>query len=113
MGTIIRLKDGSQETILTGQDLIYLIDTHMGSEMKEAVLDWVNAMEDEHLDDDECIHDLNEMISEDHAHYKSVMKELDKASVRLADLIAAENLDRRAISEVTGKIRSIIRKESR
>lgn len=113
MGTIIKLKDGSLETIFNEEDLIRLIEEHMGREMKEAVIQWVNEVELAHGDDEECIHELNELISEDRAHHKEVMKEMDEVSAVLATLIAEPAQDRKAISEVAGKLRKIIRRERR
>ena len=76
MGNLIRLKVGTIATVLSGEDLLYLIETQMGQEMKEAVVEWMNEIDLQHADDEECIHELNELISEDHAHHKQLMEEL-------------------------------------
>lgn len=111
MGSLITLKDGTIATGLSGEDLLYLIETHMGQEMKEAVVEWMNEIDLQHADDEECIHELNELISEDHAHHKQVMEGLRSEADALSDLICQKDPDRRAISEITGKMRGIIGKE--
>lgn len=111
MGSLITLKDGTLATVLSGEDLLYLIETHMGQEMKEAVVEWMNEIDLQHADDEECIHELNELISKDNAHYKQVMEELRTEAGTLSDLICQKDLDRRAISEIAGKMRGIIGKE--
>lgn len=104
MGRLIELKDGSLQSVLTDQDLLDLIDRYMGQEMKEAVIEWVNEMELQHADDDECIHELNEMISEDHKHYKETMGRIREEAEKLNDLITAKDLDRGKISNAVGAI---------
>ena len=112
MGNLIRLKDGTLETIFSGEDLLYLIETHMGQEMKEAVVEWMNEIDLQHADDEECIHELNELISEDHAHHKQVMKELRSEAEKLSDLICQKDPDRRAMSNAVGRITGIIGQEA-
>lgn len=104
MGNLISLKDGTLATVLSGEDLLDLIETHMGQEMKEAVVKWINEMELEHADDDECIHELNEMIGEDHKWYKETMEKIHTESEKLSSLISEKELDRRAISNTVGAI---------
>lgn len=104
MGKLISLKDGTLATVLSGEDLLDLIETHMGQEMKEAVVEWINEMELEHADDDECIHELNEMIGEDHKRYKETMEKIHTESEKLSSLISEKELDRRAISNTVGTI---------
>ena len=111
MGTLIELKDGTLATVLSGEDLLYLIKTHMGQEMKEAVVEWMNEIDLQHADDEECIHELNELISEDHARHKQVMEELRTEAATLSDLICQKNLDRGAISNTVGRITGIIGQE--
>lgn len=111
MGSLIRLKDGTIATVLSGEDLLYLIETHMGQEMKEAVVEWMNEIDLQHADDEECIHELNELISEDHARHKQVMAKLRTESEKLSSLICQKDLDRRAISNTVGRITGIIGRE--
>ena len=111
MGNLISLKDGTLATVLSGEDLLDLVETHMGQEMKEAVVEWINEMELEHADDDECIHELNEMISEDHKRYKETMEKIHTESEKLNGLITAKDLDRRAISNTVGEISVLAYKE--
>lgn len=112
MGTIIKLKDGSLETVLSGEDLIRLIDKHMGQEMKEAVVEWMNELDLEHADDEECIHELNELISEDHKRYKETMEQIRTEAEKLNGLIAVKDLDREAISNTAGAICVVAHKEA-
>lgn len=111
MGNLISLKDGTLATVLSGEDLLDLIETHMGQEMKEAVVEWVNELDLEHADDEECIHELNEMISEDHKHYKETMEKIHMESDKLSSLISEKELDRRAISNTVGTINLLANKE--
>jgi translation elongation factor EF-4 len=111
MGNLISLKDGTLATVLSGEDLLDLIETHMGQEMKEAVVEWMNEIDLQHADDEECIHELNELISEDHAHYKEVLGKIEEESNKLTDLIVAKELDRRAISNTAGAISMLVNKE--
>ena len=113
MGNLIRLKDGTIATVLSGEDLLYLIETQMGQEMKEAVVEWMSEIDLQHADDEECIHELNELISEDHAHHKQLMEELRTEAGTLADLICQKDLDRSAISHTVGKITCLIGAEVR
>lgn len=111
MGSLIKLKDGTIATVLSGEDLLYLIEAQMGQEMKEAVVEWMNENDLQHADDEECIHELNELISEDRARHKQVMEELRTEAATLSDLICQKDLDRRAISYTVGKITCLIGKE--
>lgn len=111
MGNPISLKDGTLATVLSGEDLLDIIETHMGQEMKEAVVEWLNEMELEHADDEECIHELNEMISEDHKRYKETMEKIHTESEKLSSLISEKELDRRAISNTVGSIRVLAYRE--
>lgn len=111
MGAIIKLKDGSLETVLSGEDLIRLIDKHMGQEMKEAVVEWMNELDLEHADDEECIHELNELISEDHKRYKETMEQIRTEAEKLSSLISEKEMDRRAISNIVGAISVLAHKE--
>lgn len=112
MGSLIKLKDGTIATVLSGEDLLYLIETYMGQEMKEAFVEWMNEIDLQHADDEECIHELNELISEDRARYKRVMEELRREAEKLSGLICQKDLDRRAISNTVGIITCLIGEEA-
>lgn len=112
MGSLIRLKDGTVVPILTNRDLLDLIEIQMGSEVREAVIEYVNGIELEHADDDECIRALNEIISGDHEHYREVMEKIHTEAKKLASLISEKDLDRRAISNTTGAICVIASREA-
>ncbi|MCH3988304.1 MAG: hypothetical protein LKG80_06535 [Lachnospiraceae bacterium] len=111
MGRLITLKDGTLVTVLSEKDLLYLIDTHMGQEMKEAVVEWVNEVDLQHADDEECIHELNEMISEDHARYQETMEKILEEAEKLSSLISEKELDCREIPNMVGAIRALANKE--
>ena len=111
MGNLIRLKDGTIATVLSGEDLLYLIETQMGQEMKEAVVEWMNEIDLQHADDEECIHELNELISEDHKRYKETMEQIRTKVEKLSSLISEKELDRRAISNTVGAISVLANKE--
>ena len=112
MGNLISLKDGTLATVLSGEDLLDLIETHMGQEMKEAVVEWMNELDLEHADDEECIHELNELISKDHKRYKETMEQIRMEAEKLNGLITAKDLDRRAISNTVGAISVLAHREA-
>ncbi|MBQ9612004.1 MAG: hypothetical protein IJV14_05375, partial [Lachnospiraceae bacterium] len=90
MGTIITLKDGSNHTVLTILDLMDLVDTYMGAEMKTAIEEEFNEAELAHADDDEYIRDLEQENKGLRDHHKEVMEKLRDNQSELNDLNECE-----------------------
>ena len=113
MGTIITLKDGSNHTVLTILDLMDLVDTYMGAEMKTAIEEEFNEAQLAHADDDEYIRDLEQENKGLRDHHKEVMEKMREASEKLAYEIRQPVQDRRAISNIAGTIGIITGQELR
>ena len=113
MGNIITLKDGSNHTVFTILDLMDLVDTYMGLEMKTAIIEEFNEAELAHADDDEYIKDLEQENKGQRDHYKEVMEKLRKLSEELAHEIGKPVQDRKAISNIAGAIGLITGREIR
>jgi hypothetical protein len=111
MGNIISTPDNKTHAILDNNDLLALIEDYMGAEVKEAIVEAVNEMEDEHLDDDECIKALNDQCGELSKNHREVMQKIYAAQLILHDLITAKELDRKAISDICGKLGGIVSTE--
>ena len=71
----------------------------------------MNEIDLQHADDEECIHELNELISEDHKRYKETMEQIRTKVEKLSSLISEKELDRRAISNTVGAISVLANKE--
>ena len=111
MGHIITLQDGSNHTYFTILDLMDLVDTYMGLEMKTALVEEFNEVELAHADDDEYIKDLEQENKGQRDHHKEVMEKLRKLSEDLASEIGKPVQDRQAISNIVGAIGIITGRE--
>lgn len=108
MAGAISLSDGSVHVILTTRDALDLVGDYMGDEMRQAVLE---ALELLHADDDACIKALNDRCGELSKNHREVMQKICAAQLILNDLIAAKELDRKAISDICGKLGGIVSTE--
>ena len=113
MGRILTLKDGSNHTVFSVLDLMDLVDTYMGLEMKSAIEEEFSEAELAHYDDDEYIKDLEQENKGLRDHHKEVMEELRDASKTLAHEIGQPVQDRKAISNIAGTIGIITGRELR
>ena len=111
MGSLIETPDKKIHTILDADDLLELVEDYMGAEVREAIIDIMNEQEEEHLDDEECIKELNDRCGELSKNHREIMEQIYDEQRSLKDLITAKDLDRGAISTVCGKLGSIIRRE--
>lgn len=111
MASTVTTPDGQTHVIMTSRDLLDLIDAYMGLEAREAVVEQMNEQELLHADDEECIREMNDMLGDLSKHHKEVCQNLYDAQKGLADLIAARDLDRRAISSICGKLSAILHRE--
>lgn len=100
MAQVIQLKDGSVETIFDLRDVLSLIDTHMGDEVRHWLEDWLSEQED----DADYINDLEKDLQAAKDHHKEVMRTLREQSETIARLIREKEIDRRALSTAAGVI---------
>ena len=111
MAHVLILKDGSIHTAFGILDLIDLVDTYMGQEMKTAITEEFNEAELAHFDDDAYIRDLEQENKGLREHHKEVMYKLREASEDLAKAIRQPVQDRKAISNIAGTIGIITGRE--
>ena len=107
MANVIRLKSGRCETVFDLEDLLCLVEEHMGDETCR-MLEELTAPDD---DAAEYIGSLEKEIQELREHHKTVMRELRTLSETEARLIQERELDRQALSTVAGKIGTITWRE--
>ncbi len=107
MPSMISLKNGKTETIFDLEDLLWLVEQHMGEETRR-LLEELTAPDD---DAAEYIGSLEKEIQELREHHKAVMRELRTLSEEEARLIQEREIDRQALSTVAGKIGTITWRE--
>ena len=107
MANVIRLKSGQCETVFDLEDLLCLVDTHMGDETRR-LLEELTAPP---ADNSEYIEELEQENRELRAHHRAVMRELRTLSETEARLIQEREIDRQALSTVVGKIGTITWRE--
>ena len=107
MANVIRLKSGQCETVFDLEDLLRLVDTHMGDETRR-LLEELTAPP---ADNSEYIEELEQANRELRVHHRAVMRELRTLSETEARLIQEREIDRQALSTVVGKIGTITWRE--
>lgn len=107
MPNVIQLKTGQTETVFDLEDLLRLVEQCMGSETRY-LLEELTAPED---NDADYIADLEKEIQKLRDHHHEVMVELRKLSETEARLIQEKEIDRKALSTLTGKIGTITWRE--
>ena len=107
MANVIQLKSGCCETIFDLEDLLRLIEEHMGDETRR-LLEELTAPPD---DNTEYIEQLEQENQELREHHRAVMRELRTLSETEAQLIQEREIDRQALSTVAGKIGTITWRE--
>ena len=107
MPSVIALKNGKTETVFDLNDLLCLIEQHMGDEIRR-LLEELTAPPDDSAD---YIEHLEQENRELHEHHHSVMRELRSLSEQEAQLIQEREIDRQALSTVCGKIGTITWRE--
>lgn len=111
MARLMETPDGTQHTIWGLDDLLTLIGDYMGYEFKEAIVEEMNAIEDVHLEDDDCIREMNDQCGELWHKHREVMQEIDEEQKKLSGLLTAKELDRKSLSNVCCRIGGITMKE--
>lgn len=107
MANVIRLKSGQCETVFDLEDLLRLVDTHMGDETRR-LLEELTAPP---ADNSEYIEELEQENRELRAHHRAVMRELRTLSETEAQLIQEREIDRQALPTAVGKIGTITWRE--
>ena len=107
MPSVIQLKSGKTETVFDLEDLLRLVEQHMGDDTRR-LLEELTAPED---DGAEYIADLEKENQRLRDHHHGVMTELRSLSETEARLIQEKEIDRKALSTVVGKIGTITWRE--
>lgn len=104
MGNLIEMPDKKIHTILDTDDLLELVEDYMGPEVREAIVEAMNEQDD-------CMKDLEYQCVELTKNHREIMQQIYDEQLALHDLIIAEELDRKAISKVCGRLSSITSRE--
>ena len=107
MPSVIKLKDGKTETVFDLEDMLYLVEQHMGDEARHILEDLTAPPEDQ----SEYIDDLENENRQLRDHHRKVMKDLRAQSEAIARLIQEPEIDRTALSTVAGTIGKITWRE--
>ena len=107
MPSVIQLKSGKTETVFDLEDVLRLVELHMGDDTRR-LLEELTAPED---DAAEYIADLENENQRLRDHHHEVMTELRSLSESEARLIREKEIDRKALSSVAGKIGTITWRE--
>ena len=107
MPSVIQLKSGKTETVFDLEDLLRLVEQHMGDDTRR-LLEELTSPED---DAAEYIADLEKENQRLRDHHHGVMTELRSLSETEARLIQEKEIDRKALSTVVGKIGTITWRE--
>lgn len=105
MASVIKLRDGSIHTVFDRQDVMRLIDEHLGDE----VLDWLEP-ETDHL---EYIQYLETENADLKVCHKRVMESIYELTRQLPAIIQEHEIDRQRLSSLAGKICDSVRRELR
>ena len=107
MPSVVQLKSGKTETVFDLEDLLRLVEQHMGDDTRR-LLEELTASED---DAAEYIADLEKENQRLRDHHHGVMTELRSLSETEARLIQEKEIDRKTLSTVVGKIGTITWRE--
>ena len=107
MANVIQLKSGQCETVFDLEDLLQLIELHMGDETRRLLEE---LMEPE-TDDAEYIQQLEKENKEFREHHREVMQTLRALSETEAKLIQEKEINREALSSTVGMIGTITWRE--
>ena len=104
---VLKLSDGSIHTVFDIRDVMELIDTHVGSEVRRWLEEYLT--EDDDLGD--YVSDLEAEVKGIRDHHHEVMNSLREESEKIACLIRERDIDRKALSTAAGKIGTITWRE--
>ena len=106
MADVIRLADGSVQTVFDMRYMMELIDTHLGDDARRWLEDHLSES-----DDQQYIAHLEDELQRLKDHRQEVMTTLREASEKIATLIREKEIDRKQLSTTAGKISSITWRE--
>ena len=107
MADVLELSDGSIHTVFDVRDVMELIDTHVGSEVRRWLEEYLT--EDDDLGD--YVSDLEAEVKGIRDHHHEVMNSLREESEKIACLIRERDIDRKALSTAAGRIGTITWRE--
>ena len=107
MADVLKLSDGSIHTVFDIRDVMELIDTHVGSEVRRWLEEYLT--EDDDLGD--YVSDLEAEVKGIRDHHDEVMNSLREESEKIACLIRERDIDRKALSTAAGRIGTITWRE--
>ena len=100
MADVLQLLDGSTHTVFDLRDVMELIDTHIGMEVRR----WLEEYLTESDDLDVYAEDLEKEVEGVRKHHREVMNLLRTQSETIAGLIREKDIDRKALSAAAGQI---------
>ena len=100
MADVLQLLDGSIYTVFDLRDVMELIDTHLGMEVRR----WLEEYLAEGDDLDVYAEDLEKEVEGVRKHHREVMNLLRTQSETIAGLIREKDIDRKALSAAAGQI---------
>lgn len=100
MANVIQLKSGETETVFDLNDLLYLVEEHMGSDARRLLEDFT-APEDDAAEYIDSLEKENKRLRD---HHHEVMEDLRAQSETIVRLIQKPEIDRSALSTVAGII---------
>lgn len=107
MANVIQLKTGQVETVFDLEDLLRLVEAHMGDETRRLLEDLTGPEDDA----EEYIAHLEKENQRLREHHREVMQTLRELSETEAKLIRKKEINRVALSSVAGKIGKITWRE--
>ena len=107
MADVLELSDGSIHTVFDIRDVMELIDTHVGNEVRRWLEEYLT--EDDDLGD--YVSDLEKEVEGVRAHHREVMNSLRAESEKIACLIREKEIDRKQLSTAAGRIGTITWRE--
>ena len=107
MADVLELSDGSIHTVFDIRDVMELIDTHVGSEVRRWLEEYLT--EDDDLGD--YVSDLEAEVKGIRDHHHEVKNSLREESEKIACLIRERDIDRKALSTAAGRIGTITWRE--
>lgn len=107
MADVLELSDGSIHTVFDIRDVMELIDTHVGSEVRRWLEEYMT--EDDDLGD--YVSALEAEVKGVRSHHREIMHSLREESEKIACLIRERDIDRKALSTAAGRIGTITWRE--
>ena len=107
MADVLELSDGSIHTVFDIRDVMELIDTHVGSEVRR----WLEEYLTEDDNPGDYVSDLEAEVKGIRDHHHEVMNSLREESEKIACLIRERDIDRKALSTAAGRIGTITWRE--